>query len=293
MKNENAYKRSQIRKGGPHFNILDFENIDKPEISYIMGLLWADGHLVNTKKDIQYFSAINLNINNDDFNNISKTLNKYMKWTTYIRVQSLNKKKQACSFIYDTRLADFFKLNEYDIKSHISPIKILKHIPAKYHYLFWRGYFDGDGCLSIKKNKRCTFNISSTYEQDWTSFDNLSHILNFSYKLYHHKRIKSKYSCVEMYKIPDILNFCKYIYYNRENDCIGLTRKYAKYLELLEINKNIKPKSSKYTGISLNKKNNKWTATVWSSGRYIYIGSFNTEDDAYIARCNYISSTVS
>ena len=76
-----------------------------------------------------------------------------MKWTTYKRKQSLNNKIVASSFIYDTMLARLLQTYNFHIKSKTSPIIVLDKMPSKYHHLFWRGYFDGDGCLTIK-NKR-------------------------------------------------------------------------------------------------------------------------------------------
>ncbi len=286
--NDDRYNKRQIYKGGPNFNMLDFKNITKPEICYMMGFLWADGHLKIDKfvDGSPYYTAINFNILDDDFAEVSSTFNTHMRWTTYKRKQSLNNKIIACSFIYDTRLAQLFKKYDFHNKSTSSPSKLLNAIPAKYHYLFWRGYFDGDGCLSIKgKGKQAQLNISSTFEQKWTSVCDLLDELQIKYKINHWIRKNSKYSCVEIYTMSDIIKFCSYIYSNRDNDKMGLTRKYQKYLTVQQIFNNRRIKSSKYTGITKSK-HNKWEVRIWSktTKKYIFVGSFNTELEAYIER---------
>lgn len=46
--------------------------------------------------------------------------------------------------------------------------------------------------------------------------------------------------------------------------------------------------TSGYTGVSLQKKLNKWFAYVWTNGKRINCGYYNTKEEAHIARQNYI-----
>jgi hypothetical protein len=50
--------------------------------------------------------------------------------------------------------------------------------------------------------------------------------------------------------------------------------------------KNIK-KSSQYMGVSWNKEKNKWVSFIKIKGKSIYLGCFNTEEEAYNARVKY------
>lgn len=291
MKDTVQYIARQKLKGEPKFDIDDFKNITKPEIVYILGFLWADGHLLINRKyspKPNYFTGVNFNILERDFKVLEPTFNKHMQWTSYRRKNQLNEKYQINSCIYDIRLAALLKTLDFDIKSYAAPTRVLQYIPVHLHYLFWRGYFDGDGCISIQQHGNGkTLNISSTYEQDWQAFDHLSQRLSFKYKLYRVRRKTGCFSCVEIYKLDDILKFCDYIYQNCASDNIGLTRKYNKYLELVERKKQQKPHTSKYTGISLTK-HGTWTSMVWENNRYTYLGTYQTEEAANQARRTYL-----
>jgi hypothetical protein len=45
--------------------------------------------------------------------------------------------------------------------------------------------------------------------------------------------------------------------------------------------------SSNCTGVSLNKKSNKWNSTIKINNKRFHLGSFKTEEEAYKARCDY------
>lgn len=46
--------------------------------------------------------------------------------------------------------------------------------------------------------------------------------------------------------------------------------------------------SSKYIGVYFHKKSNKWMARIMINYKNIYLGIFNTEEDAYKVYCNYL-----
>ena len=45
--------------------------------------------------------------------------------------------------------------------------------------------------------------------------------------------------------------------------------------------------SSKYTGVSFNKKDKLFRSSICYNGKNVYLGSFNKEEDAYKRRCDY------
>jgi len=100
------------------------------------------------------------------------------------------------------------------------------------------------------------------------------------------KDIKEKYLVnSEIYKVPKCncfrLNLRRCLLYKIQNGYLNsLARKRIVY----------KPKSSKYKGVSLNKKTNKWTAYKKVAGKLNHLGSFNSEDEARDATINYIKS---
>ena len=48
-------------------------------------------------------------------------------------------------------------------------------------------------------------------------------------------------------------------------------------------NTNIRPHSSKYRGVGLDKRNNKWRANITIAGKLIHIGTYKTENEAGLA----------
>jgi hypothetical protein len=293
MLNENKYKARQKLKGGTKFKLEDFINITKPEISYILGFLWADGHIMQCKPG--YYSGISFNITKTDYDELANVFMKYIQWTTYIRDCPNSNKQLVHGCIYDTKISKFLKELDYDKKSYISPQKILDHIPEYLHYMFWRGYFDGDGCIHVhvntKYHNRYQLSISSTYNQDWTQIESLFKSLNITkYKIYRWKRHFGMYSCIELSRVDDILAFCVFIYQNIQTDNIGLYRKYVKYVELLDYKTKKPQKLSKHKGVTKDKNCNSWSVRVWQTGKYKYIGCYASEDIAVKARDDFINN---
>lgn len=57
----------------------------------------------------------------------------------------------------------------------------------------------------------------------------------------------------------------------------------------LNISKDVKNKSSKYTGVSFDKKNKKWRSSITINKKQINLGRFNTEIEAYNAYLNKLN----
>jgi hypothetical protein len=49
----------------------------------------------------------------------------------------------------------------------------------------------------------------------------------------------------------------------------------------------LKKYSSKYTGVSYKKSSKKWVSQICINKKVFYLGVFNTEEEAYLARVNY------
>lgn len=212
--------------------ISKFKNIDSPEISYILGFLWADGSISDR--------SICLEINKEDFNNINPLFQSVIEWSIYYRPKRGNDQLTATMTKGDTNFVNYLKTLDYKEKSIKSPSKILNIIPKKLHHYFWRGFCDGDGHIRVDKKGRYYVILSGSYDQDWSDLILILNKLNIEFRFYQNKKNNPKTNKINQSSIIQIcgkINFKKflnYIYQNRKEDKIGLDRKYNKFLEGIE-----------------------------------------------------------
>lgn len=218
-----------IRKNKPRstdwFN-KKLKNLTDEEI-YLLGFLWADGYLNGNgaKRNLQ------CDIIYDDFIDLEKIFDKVGKWGRHIRKSSIKKgvsrKARMLLTISDVKLIKKFISLDFDKKAYISPNKMLKIIPKRKHYLFYRGYSDGDGCFYIT-DKAKHFFIGSTYNQDWSHIEKLFSII----KIKHYKiqkkisKVGHKHSIIRISSLDAIVKIAKYLYKDRID--LGLKRKFNK-----------------------------------------------------------------
>lgn len=130
-----------------NFNEHIFDNIDSSEKAYWLGFLMADGYNHESK----YYVALRLQAADREI------LEKYKEFLssdspiyTFNRVTNVNKlTRQYCEFgisspHYSEQLA---RLGCVQGKTHTL---VFPDIPECFYSHFIRGFFDGDGCLSIK-----------------------------------------------------------------------------------------------------------------------------------------------
>jgi hypothetical protein len=128
---------------------------------------------------------------------------------------------------------NFLIENDYDKKSYTSANKILSKIPNEIKHYWFRGLIDGDGCFYHYTPKKGStlrqFVLTSTYEQDWTYFENLCKELEIKYTIKRIKNIKSASSVIRITNKKGIKKLGEYIYQNFKKDSIGLIRKFNKF----------------------------------------------------------------
>lgn len=218
-----------------HWNLFNlnpeyFFNPISSEIAYVLGFLWADG-CVKEKTSVISFDNIE-----EDFEDIISTLSKPGEWSIG-KPKARKGKPQVLIETVNPPICDFLIEHDYGKKAIKSPYKILEKIPEENHYLFIRGWFDGDG--SITKSGWCT-SISSDFRQDWGALEKIlkENLIRYSIQRFEHKprEDKKKYrqSMLEMYNSSSQIRFLDYIYKNREIDKIGLKRKWISYQNLLK-----------------------------------------------------------
>lgn len=163
----------------------NFINNISAESAYVLGLLWADGHIykkINNKNNYR----INLVCCAEDIHNIKETILKTGDWSFKAKPQ-ISTKQELCTIVFtnNRHLHKFLSENDYTIKSESSANKILSIIPSTLHRYFFLGLIDGDGCWFYKKYKYDSrkFFISSSYNQDWSYVEQLFKSLNIKYTI--------------------------------------------------------------------------------------------------------------
>ena len=222
----------QLKKSREKYEVIVQNNItnsyldvNTPELSYLLGLIWGDGCIYNAKhKGRNKF--IYLGINAEDFSDISHLFN---DWFVSSRTRKNRSKKITEARNHNINFASFLFKNDFSEKSFKSPTKILKYIPNELKHYFWRGYSDADGCFYISKNKKTfQYAMAGSYEQDWSDFEELLKSFNIKYTIKRSHLKNSKYSVVRFCKKSDFIKFGEYIY---QGNWLGFARKLNKVIE--------------------------------------------------------------
>lgn len=209
-----------------------FNNLNSPEIIYLLGLMWADGFLNKSKNG--YNHQLGFTMVEEDLIIIKPIIDSIGKWNYHKRKQTNKNWKPSINVITNNkRIYEFLINHNYNEKSQISADKILSKIPDYLKHYWFRGLIDGDGCFYYYKPKSGSvlrqFALASTYNQDWSYFEKLCNELKIFYKIKKNKNYKSSSSYVRITNKNGIKKLGEYIYQNYNIDNIGLKRKYDKY----------------------------------------------------------------
>lgn len=203
--------------------------------AYLLGFLWADGHLGDYHK-------IGCNIRKDDGILLKNIFFKTGDWRLYERKGYRNSKDQLSFEISNSILYNYLKSNDYYSKSTNSACKILSNIPEKFKHYWFRGLLDGDGYID-----EFLVGICSSYDQNWNYMIKLCKKLDIQYKIRREKWFNKKYNkinrCSKIRIMKGIKSrndisakvFLDYIYKGYNIDNIGLSRKYKLYVEYFKI----------------------------------------------------------
>mgnify|MGYP001613579597 CR=1 FL=1 len=259
-----------------------FLDIKCSKIAYLLGFIWADGYICKDSARIL--------MNKEDSNYIKPIIDSSGEWSVYINPNKSRPLswKESILFVKNSRiLTSFLKENDYCEKSFKSPDKILSKIPENLKHYWWRGYFDGDGCINLtSKHRRAS--ICSTYEQDWKFVKDLASELNFNFAIEKTKRInkssgnENKYSKIHIQNLRSLNLFLFYVYEGYETDNIGFKRKYDKWVLI----KNHTEKRDAFipSYIHYSKSRKTWQANY----KKIYIGTYKTREEAVLGQKNYL-----
>lgn len=215
-------------KNKPTVNFKLFDENFTKESSYVLGLLWADGHIMKKSK------LTSISLVSDDISDIKDVFLKTGNWRIGTQFKKFFKGKEVNPQIKisTTTWGLYHILERYNYlrKSTVSPDDILSELPPNLRRYWFRGYLDGDGCIRFKDNKYMGVVFAGSYNQDWNFLINLCKSLSIKFLIEKFVVKLGGYSQFIIYKKYDVLKFCKFIYDDFDN--IGLKRKYCKFLEI-------------------------------------------------------------
>lgn len=214
-------------------DINQFLKIEKAEVAYFLGFLWADGYVKIFPRRSGGNYVIRLMFAKEDYLILKDTFQKLGNYNVYpIKKQKESWKDAVVIVIGNKILAEFLSGLDYEIKSTASPTKILSKIPEHLKHYFWRGYFDGDGYFSKAENEWYRFSITSGYEQDWLEQELILKSLNIKYVLRKEIFKNNKFSNILCQNLEGCSKWGDYIYKNYDIDNIGLKRKYLRWANI-------------------------------------------------------------
>lgn len=226
-----VYKKRVLKlKKNKTLNYSEFKEITNSYTAYILGFMWADGHVRN---DGRHFNVGGVK---EDIDEIEFLFFKIGNWCKSIQDRSKHGWKTAVYLIGSNKeIYDFLLEHDFDKKSSVSADKILNKIPDNLKHYFFRGLIDGDGSFYYKDYTR-QFALTSSYEQDWSYFEKICCELNIKYKIkrivsFNKKTNKENKSSVLRILGKEIIKLGSYIY---KGDDFGLSRKLNKYKKIKE-----------------------------------------------------------
>jgi len=219
-------------------NPSQFLNIKTPEVAYLLGLIWADGHILLSNNEAQTPIIKHNAIEEDNkfFLPIFKLTGNWKSFTT-INEKAIGNKPISTNWTSNRILGEFLIKHDYRNKD-VSPNKILNKIPDNLKHYFFRGFFDGDGSISVgfSKNGQLyrSLSFSASKGQDWVFIADLLDELEIKFKIRKLKDEKGESSQVYFFNKYDIIKFFEFINKTNDYDKFGLKRKYDKFIMLKE-----------------------------------------------------------
>jgi hypothetical protein len=214
-------------------------------MAYVLGYICADGCLIDAQKSsrTQYIGICS----NDKSTlyKINQALN--CNKPLYSRPERASKlpngKVYKCSPTYSLRIGNKAMFHDI-VKLGITPNKSLSlkvpSIPDQYFSHFLRGYFDGDGCLTLSKPPhRTAYKANLIFTSGSKQFLNKLSELITKYTGVPKRILYPGCNCFYLvYFKKATLKILKFMYSNLEDISLFLNRKFERYLFLLDHEKN-------------------------------------------------------
>ena len=256
-------------------DVSHFTSPSDPFVVYFLGLIWADGDISS-----EHRHRIKLKLKQSDFQDIHPHINRLGQFWHYRESAPKSIKWSIVSVLDATHLElwRFLATHSYRIKSGASAASILKLIPENLTHYWWRGYFDGDGSMSLLQSGVLSFN--SGLNQDWTFVNMLEERIGIKFTIERSQRIGRGGSKALLSHYAYISRLIHFMY---QGEDFGLKRKKLRCEQYMQSNRVKKPNlTSKYRGVSWCKRRKMFIMQISSQKRF-YSETFINEEDAATA----------
>jgi len=243
--NKKTYKKAiQKRYDKPmdNYNVNRdiFKNINLPQVAYVLGFLWADGNIYHKN----YHYKISTSIKKIDGIILKNIFFKTGKWSISERKKyTTDTRNNSAQLKISTNNKHLYKLLEkYGYRNKQNAKNITKKIPKTLLHYWWRGYFDGDGCVfySQKTGYKTSVSISGPYDTNWEFAESLFDNLGIKYSINRRHSKNGSSSNIIAYQREHVNIFGEYLY---RGELFGLIRKYKRFQNI----KNFKKKNKNYS----------------------------------------------
>lgn len=215
-----------------------FKKIDSSNKAYILGLIASDG---NIYKRINHQGQLSISLRKKDYELLCNIKNMMSFNSLPVKVY---RNQSSIVIVSDTIYNDLIKIGITPNKHKDIDIKNIK-IPYKYYADFIRGYFDGDGSISVNKSNNKKNNLPSHYTISISgNIPNLESIKKMLKKFDINSLIikdkRNKYSKENWYgnivigNVLDIKNFIDFIYKNNKPIDLKMQRKYERCINFIK-----------------------------------------------------------
>lgn len=209
-----------------------FEKIDNEWKAYWLGFLYADGCIVKQTEKGKKKNSLSVCLSVKDEEHIEK-FSKSIQSNAPIKVKKTNYKNCYCAkiIINNKKICeDLINLGCVPRKSLILTFPDTKKVPKELIRHFIRGYFDGDGCIHINKEKK---NIRINFIGTLSFLTELQLILEEECDFRRVKiQKKGKAYSLQYGYMRGIENFYNYLY---KNSNIVLNRKFEEFNSIFSL----------------------------------------------------------
>ena len=206
------------------------------EMAYVLGFVAADGSL----EDASYLRGKYLRICSNDLEIIEKIKTAMYSEHTIVKINPkefvFRGRKYIAKEKYMLRIGDHKIYNDL-VEMGITPKKSrtinLPKIPLDYAKDFFRGYLDGDGCISFYKRKN---RLSVTFTSGSPIFlKQLAGKISALVGVKNHNVLTNNRAFQIKYSTKEAVPLLAHIYFNTAN-VLYLERKYLTFLKFIQLN---------------------------------------------------------